>query len=91
VLFACAAPVALVSLVAVFFGITASSIVSLSGFISGIIAVSATWVAWQLFKEARRLGKLLRDPERIMQSERGSDLVEGLHWSSLIPFSGRRD
>lgn len=91
VLFACMAPVAVLALAAVFFGIAAGSIISLSGLVSGVVAVCATSVTWQLFTEARRLGKILRDPARIMRSERSSDLVDGLHWSSLIPFSGWRD
>ena len=91
VLFSCMAPVAVLSVAAILLGTAAGTIVSLSGLVSGIVALSSTWVAWQLFREARRLGRLLRDPKAIMRSEHAFDLVHGLHWSSLIPFSGWRD
>jgi len=91
VLFATLVPVALLSLVALLFGIVAGPIVSLNVLVSGIIAVSSIWIAAHLWGEARRLGKLLDDPESIMQAERGSDLADGLDWSGLIPFSGPRN
>ena len=64
--------------------------VSFGQLISGVVAVFATGIAVQVFREARRLGRLLRDPQMLMRLERDSDEMRGLHWSVLNPFSGWR-
>lgn len=84
-------PIAFFAVISLLVSLMDGSIVSLSSLISGLVAVSAIWVARHLFREARRLGKLLRDPELIMRSEQSPDLVSGVHWSSLNPFSGWRE
>lgn len=71
--------------------LVAGGAVSLSGTASVVIAIAALWIAGHLFAEARRLGRLLKDPESIMGSDRGTDLVSGIHWWRLNPFSGRRN
>ena len=64
--------------------------ISFGQLISGVVAIFAAGIAWQVFREARRLGRLLRDPQMLMSLERDSDEMRGLHWSVLNPFSGWR-
>lgn len=69
----------------------AGTLLSFNALISSIIAISAVWVAGHLFREARRLGRLLKNPEQIMQLDRDPDVITGLHWAGLNPFSHWRN
>lgn len=80
-------PVALLSALALIQAAVQGSLLSLNGIVSAVITVSAVWVSGHLFREARRLGKLLKDPALIMRLERDPDLVTELQWSTLLPFS----
>lgn len=82
-----ALPIALLALISLVASIAGGRILSLGSFASGVVAISAIWVAGHLFREAQRLGKLLKDPEWIMRAEQDPDLVSGVHWSRLNPFS----
>lgn len=91
IMFIAMLPTAFFSFVSLGSIIQSGAFPSAGGIASGVALLSALWVAGHLFREARRLGKLLKDPERIMRSERDPDLVGGIQWSGLLPFSGWRD
>jgi NhaP-type Na+/H+ or K+/H+ antiporter len=59
--------------------------------ITAVVAILAAGIAVQMLLAGRRLGRLLKDPELLMRSRKGSDDAKGLHWSALLPWSGRRD
>ncbi|MGW8367691.1 MAG: hypothetical protein ACWGPN_03300 [Gammaproteobacteria bacterium] len=84
-------PIAFFALISMLVLAIDGTILSLGGLASALIAVCALWVAAHLFGEARRLGRLLKDPKSIMRSDQSMDLISGVHWSSLNPFSGWRD
>ena len=71
--------------------VAGGGLLSLRAMGSLLVALTMLWICGHLFREARRLGKLLQDPERIMRSDQDPDLVSGVHWSVLNPFSGWRD
>ena len=85
------APMAILSLASLVANFDAGTLASSRAVISGVILICSVWIAWHLFGETRRLGKLLKDPERIMRSERDPELVEGIQWSVLLPFFGGRN
>jgi hypothetical protein len=83
--------VAFFAFFALIVAIRAGVFVSAGGITSVIFLVSSSWVAGHMIREVRRLGKLLRDPERIMRAERHPDVVSGIHWSAVLPFSAWRE
>jgi hypothetical protein len=62
-----------------------------TGVLSGVIVLLAAPVALGAFREARRLGRLLQDPARLMELEGDTMEKGGLNWSALVPWFGRRD
>ena len=84
-------PIAFYAFVAVVTAVQSGAFVSASGIISVVVLISAVWVAIHMLREVRRLGKLIRNPERLMRPERDPELVSGIHWSGFLPFSGWRE
>lgn len=78
------ASICLLSLIA---AAEAGALISFNGFAGVVILVSSAWVAVHLFREVLRLGKLLKDPQRLMRPGRDPELVDGIQWSGLLPFS----
>ena len=65
--------------------------VSIGAVVSGVLAVALSWVAVQVFREALRLGRVLKDPNLMMRLESDPDVMSGIHWSAINPFSSSRD
>ena len=61
-----------------------------AGIVSGLVGLAGARVALHLLLEALRLGRLMKDSDRIMRLDDSSSLVSGVRWSALNPFSGRR-
>lgn len=64
----------------------AGTVLTSGGIVSGLVGLIAARVALHLLLEALRLGRLMRDSDRIMRLDDSSSLVSGVRWSALIPF-----
>lgn len=83
--------IALSSLLSLIATVVTGTAFSLIAFVSLVVLISTVWVSGHLYRETRRLGNLLKDPEALMRAEQNPDLVSGAHWSVLNPFSNWRD
>lgn len=84
-------PVAFFALVGIRESIlVAGTAFTLGGIAYGVICVLAVWVAIHLLREARRLQKLLSDPDLINRLQQETGLDGRVRWSGLIPFANRQ-
>jgi hypothetical protein len=91
ILFVVMLPVVYVGVIGVLQSVEmAGTPVTAGGAISALMIIVAAWVALHLLREILRLSRLLKDPQRIMGLNKDVDLVAGLRWSSLLPFTGKR-
>ena len=88
VLFVIMIPVAYVGLEGILQSMeVAGTVLTAGGIVSVLIGLVAIWVGQHLFREALRLGKLMKDSDQIMLQKDTSDLPSGVRWSSLNPFN----
>jgi len=83
-------PIAFVALLGIRKSIqVAGSAFTVGGILCGLVCVLSVWVAFHLFRETLRLGRLLRDPSLIARFEQESGLDGGVRWSGLVPLFRR--